>query len=287
MKQEQYPALHQSASDLSKQSQDAFFYAFFSHMALLAVASSISVLNSPEPSFAIFQAMVLLGALGCAVYLYFVRPDRHWYSARAVAESVKTITWRYVCRAEPFNGADVADQHSFGLRLKSILEQNKDVAGLLVTHLADVQVSDEMDRLRKTSLDERQKYYREYRIVDQQSWYASKSAINKRKVKRYFACLILVILVAIFFAIAKIAFPKAPFWPTDVFVTVAAGLLSWIQAKKFQELSISYALTAHEISLIRQQSGNSMEEDEFSKFVGDAENAFSREHTQWVARQDQ
>jgi hypothetical protein len=29
-----------------------------------------------------------------------------------------------------------------------------------------------------------------------------------------------------------------------------------------------------------------MNEDEFSVFVGDAENAFSREHTQWVARKD-
>jgi len=287
MRPEEYPALHQSASDLSKQSQNAFFYAFLSHMALLTLASAISVINSAEPALAIFQAMVLLGALGCAVYLYLVRPDRHWYSARAVAESVKTITWRYVSRAEPFNGSDANDKHNFGVKLRSILEQNKDIAGFLTTHLADGQVSDEMERLRSTSLDDRQTYYREKRIIDQQSWYAVKSATNKHKVKRYFGALMIVILVAIFFALAKIMFPKALFWPTDLFVTIAAGLLSWIQAKKFQELSISYALTAHEISLIRQQSDSLMSEDEFSKFVGDSENAFSREHTQWVARKDQ
>jgi hypothetical protein len=95
-----------------------------------------------------------------------------------------------------------------------------------------------------------------------------------------------VIVVSIFFSIAKVRYPSAYFWPTDFFVTVAAGLLSWIQAKRFQELSASYTLAAHEISLIRQQSGTVMSDDEFSKFVGDAENAFSREHTQWIARKD-
>ena len=63
-------------------------------------------------------------------------------------------------------------------------------------------------------------------------------------------------------------------------------MLSWIQAKRFQELAASYALAAHEISIIRQQSSGPMDDRAFSRFVGDAENAFSREHTQWVARQD-
>ena len=53
-----------------------------------------------------------------------------------------------------------------------------------------------------------------------------------------------------------------------------------------QELAASYALAAHEIGLIRQQSLLPSTDDEFSLFVGDAENAFSREHTQWIARKD-
>ena len=59
-----------------------------------------------------------------------------------------------------------------------------------------------------------------------------------------------------------------------------------MQAKRYSELAASYALTAHEISLIREQALNPSTEEEFSKFVSDAENAFSREHTQWSARRD-
>jgi hypothetical protein len=286
MKQTDYPALYQSASDLSQRSQSAFYLAFLSHMALLAVASAISVVNSTCAEFAILQALVLIGALGCAVYLYLVRPDRHWYSGRAVAESIKTTTWRYISKSEPFNNADDIDRHDFGLKLKAIVEQNRDVAGLLITHLDGVQISQEMDRLRKAPVAERLDYYRTHRIVDQQNWYAIKASANKRLVNRYFIVLITTIGIAIFFSIAKVRFPTAQFWPTDFFVTVAAALLSWIQAKRFQELSVSYALAAHEISLIREQASVPMSEDNFSQFVGDAESAFSREHTQWVARKD-
>ena len=75
-------------------------------------------------------------------------------------------------------------------------------------------------------------------------------------------------------------------WPTDILVALAASVLSWMQAKRFSELAASYALAAHEIGLIREQAMLPGTDAEFSLFVGDAENAFSREHTQWVARQD-
>lgn len=286
MKSSDYPALYQSASELSQSAQNAFYRAFLSHMGLLAVASAISVINSTCAEVAILQALVLIGALGCALYLYLVRPDRHWYSGRAVAESIKTITWRYICKSEPFNNSDEIDRHDFGLTLKAIVDQNKDVAGLLTTHLDGVQISNEMDRLRKAPAAERLDYYKTHRIVDQQSWYAKKASSNRRLVNRYFIALIATIGISILFAIAKVRFPTAPFWPTDFFVTVAAALLSWIQAKRFQELSVSYALAAHEISLIRQQAGIPMSDDQLSNFIGDAENAFSREHTQWIARKD-
>lgn len=286
MNHSDYPALYQSASELSERSQNVFYRAFLSHMTLLAIASAISVANSPSAEVAILQALVLVGALGCAIYLFSVRPERHWYSGRAVAESIKTSTWRYITRAEPFDSSDEVDRHNFRLKLKAIVEQNKDVAGLLVTHLDGVQISDAMENLRQTTDAQRLAYYRIHRITDQQTWYAKKASANRMSVNRYFIALLITIGVSIFLSIAKVLHPTAPYWPTDFFVTVAAALLSWIQAKRFQELSVSYSLAAHEISLIREQAATSMKTDELSKFVGDAENAFSREHTQWTARKD-
>lgn len=286
MKNSDFPALYQSASALSQRAQSAFYRAFLSHMGLLVIASAISVINSPRPEAAILQAMVLLGALGCALYLYLSRPDRNWYTGRAVAESIKTITWRYITKSEPFNHSDELDRHDFGLKLKAIVDQNKGVAGLLTTHLDCLQITPEMEQLRKAPVNERQDYYKIHRIDDQRRWYADKAGANRRMVDRFFWALLVTIGIAILFSVTKIRFPTTAFWPTDFFVTVAAVLLSWIQAKRFQELSTSYALAAHEISIIRQQADNQMTDDEFSQFVGDTESAFSREHTQWIARRD-
>jgi hypothetical protein len=60
-----------------------------------------------------------------------------------------------------------------------------------------------------------------------------------------------------------------------------------MQIKKFSELSSAYSLTAHEIGIIEDRIDEADTEDEFSDFVNEAELAFSREHTQWLARQQQ
>jgi hypothetical protein len=112
------------------------------------------------------------------------------------------------------------------------------------------------------------------------------AAFNRRKATGFYVALFVTIFVAVIFSLAKIRFPSVSYWPTDTLVTIAASLLSWIQAKRFQELAVSYALTAHEIGFIRQQAGGVMSDEQLSAFVGDSENAFSREHTQWIARRD-
>ncbi|HDQ2581608.1 TPA: SLATT domain-containing protein [Morganella morganii] len=72
--------------------------------------------------------------------------------------------------------------------------------------------------------------------------------------------------------------------PTELITTIISALIGWVQIKKYNELSASYALTAHEIGLIKEQSYYISSEKDFLDFIRDAETAFSREHTQWQAR---
>ena len=66
--------------------------------------------------------------------------------------------------------------------------------------------------------------------------------------------------------------------------TATGAVLTWLQAKKHNELNSSYALAAHEIVLIKGEAESVQSEREISEFVINSENAFSREHTQWTAR---
>ncbi|EJL0954202.1 SLATT domain-containing protein, partial [Salmonella enterica] len=66
--------------------------------------------------------------------------------------------------------------------------------------------------------------------------------------------------------------------------TLAASIVGWVQIKKYNELAVSYFLTAHEIGDIKEQFNYISSENDFLEFVNNAEKAFSREHTQWLAR---
>ena len=286
MKEQDFPALYRSADDLSQKSQRNFFLALMLHLAMLVIAAALSLANIPHWCIPTLQLLTLLGALSCSIYLFSKRPDRYWYAARAVAESVKTTTWRYVSKAEPFDGDETVSTSGFHQRLKAIIDQNKDVAQLLTSHLDEPQITQAMSQMRASNLEERRNVYATSRIKDQLSWYAKKASFNRKRSNSFFWGLVLTNSVAVICASLRISFVHTIFWPTDVFIALAASLLSWMQAKRFSELAASYALAAHEIGLIREQSQQPSTDHEFSEFVGDTENAFSREHTQWVARKD-
>jgi hypothetical protein len=279
-----FPALYRSADILSGECQRRFLGALVADLCLLVAASALSTFGPPCWQVAVGQALVLLGALGCTIYLAARRPDRLWYGARAIAESVKTMTWRFACRAEPYDVPDASAEPLFRANLAKVVQQNQIVAGELTAKLTDPQVTPAMTLVRSRPLQARVATYVDRRIDEQLRWYGNKARLNKRHSTSAFAWLIALNTAAIFLALLRIKFPDVGFWPTDVLVTAAAGLLTWMQTKRFTELSASYALAAHEISLLSVQAVT--DDQAFSTFVGDAENAFSREHTQWTARRD-
>jgi hypothetical protein len=124
-------------------------------------------------------------------------------------------------------------------------------------------------------------------VNEQRTWYALKSGLNKKWARRaIFACSILYAGAA-GVVIARIALPTWQFVHPEPLLVSATALIGWMQIKKFNELAASYGLTAHEIGIIKSRSGDCISENTFAEFVDDAELAFSREHTQWVARQTQ
>jgi Na+/melibiose symporter-like transporter len=284
MQQQDYPALYRSADRLSLDSQKHFFRVLKAYLVMLVVTAILSIISIKNLSLSVQQLIALLGALGCSIYLYSMRPERLWYAGRAVAESIKTITWRYVCRAEPFQCDDSIARNGFHQTLKAIVEQNREVCQSLTEHLDVNQFTPVMEQMRAWSLEERRANYAKSRIKDQLTWYARKTAFNRQMSNGFFLALIVTNALAVVCAIFRIVFAEQPFWPTDVFVATAACILCWMQANRFTELAASYALASHEISLINEQSMLPDSDEKFSLFVADSENAFSREHTQWVAR---
>lgn len=280
----EYPALYKASDKLSIDQQRYFYYVLFTNLICLVLGGLIPLINSKDPCVAIFQFLLLLMALGCSLFLTFFEFEKNWYASRAIAESIKTTTWRYTTKSVPFNSSDRDAKSKFLAALNSIIVQNKELTGKFDAYLADDQISVSMVAIRALNLEARKKLYMQQRVKEQHTWYAGKSNFNKSAARKYFAALIAFNSFAVICAALKINNPAFGYWPIDILITLAASTLAWMQAKKYSEHASSYSLAANEISLIKSGADEIESENDLSEFVLNAENAFSREHTQWVAR---
>lgn len=282
---QEFPNLYQNASLASSNAQRSFFRALGFSLGLLVFASTLSVLNFASAGFAYLQTAILLISLALTVYLSFNQPQKTWYGARALAESVKTVTWRFIMRAEPYNKTREQSTSHFVENLEKILNDNTVLNKIIAFNTGD-EITEKMNFIRSLPIAKRRQFYALHRVDNQLEWYRSKAKLNDAKSSNWYGSLFMIQALAIGFAITRILYPTSEYWPTDIFVTASSCCLAWLQTKRFQELAASYSLTAHDISLLKEKLAAAKTELKFSAFVGDAENAFSREHTQWRARRD-
>lgn len=281
------PSIYQMADQASLEAQREFIQLTVANMLLLVVGAAIAYAStfwSSSVELAITAALVFMGAAAVNLWLFIRKPVADWYNARAAAESVKTRGWRWMMRAEPYTMTGTDDARRMLLAdLRRILEQNSDLSNRISSAgLAGSAIPDKMVRVRQLPLDDRFSVYKKYRIEDQLNWYSQKALYNQRMGKQWIGISIGVNLAAVGLLVYRAANLQARL-PIEVVAVIASSSLTWMRVKRFHELAASYGLTAHEITLIDEVE-SVRSEDELSQFVLDAENAFSREHTQWVAR---
>ncbi len=288
-----FPALFRAADHASKNGQRIYLRLYKLDLITLVIGALLIAFSIQVPF--IVQIVRFLGAtlLAVSLVLTFVMSTKgykqQWYGGRAAAESVKSLAWRYMTGAEPFvrSLSEREVDRQFSNSLHEILEQSDQLSVALGGVMAgQPQITESMRHVRSLPPKERKHVYIKGRITDQQKWYSNKSGVNAALETKFFALAIGAQALALLYAIFLVARPTTPLDLTGVFSTAAASLLAWMQVKQHQELAQSYAVAAHELGLICDQSKHIGSDDEFSVFVADAEAAISREHTLWIARRD-
>ena len=280
------PGLYQAASKASRHSQSTYYWCLGSYLVLLVCAALVSFLWPTNVVGAITSAVLFMVTLAILVGLRIKRPDDIWYNGRAVAESVKTRMWRWVMRADPYAVMDDSAYTKFTDDLKEILYQNKNLSQYLGTPaVASSPISKEMEAVRALSVKERIALYKRDRIESQATWYERKAKANRTQARRWFWFSVVLHSIAIALLLYRVSNPTQSL-PIEVISTAAGAALTWLQSKKFNELGSSYTLTANEIALMLNDATLAKDEQTLSALVLDSETAFSREHTQWVARKN-
>lgn len=282
------PGLFHSADSTAINEQKKYFRAIIWYLSLLILAAIIVYFSedSSNPFFKILSVILFLSTLFIMIWLHVLKPDDIWYNGRAVAESVKTRSWRWMMKAEPYDECvnfELVRKH-FLHDLKEILNQNKSLIEKLGNTVSlKTPISERMIEVRNLSLIDRFYIYKNYRIAVQASWYAKKSKYNKSKATKWFWISVVLHGTAILLLVYNVYAPTIKL-PIDVIAVAASSVFTWLQAKKYNELSSSYSLTANEILIIESEKIFFENEEEFSEYILNCENAFSREHTQWYAK---
>lgn len=282
------PDLHRAAGRLSDTKQRTFLWLVRGEYGFLLIAAVLAMEFSDDPLYYVAYTVVLVAGLGVLLVRSLMRPEQQWYRARAAAESVKTMAWRFMMRAHPYEGTDdVAARATFLAYLRQIVSTNKALAqGGFSTEVGSEQVTASMRDVRSMALARRTEFYLEQRVKDQQAWYVRKAKGNRRAFKAWVTASVFAYGNAILLAVLRIAVPPWHHWPIEPLILFASFVIGWVQIKKHSELAASYTLTAAEIGLAKEEGQNISTEDAFSDYVNDTELVFSREHTQWVARQE-
>lgn len=282
-----YPVLFDSADAASNSSQRLFLRLVRLEYCLLFAAAIFSLGLSNTRAYYIGYAAVFLASMGMMAYRSLKKPEKTWYRARALAESVKTLTWRFAMRAEPFDDDRSADARAdFRDLLGQVLSTNREIGDVLggLKSTGD-QLSNEMQTIREFPLEDRKKYYLENRVSEQRRWYEDKAKENKSSASKWFWISVAAYLLGLFFIITRIVDSSYIGWPTEPLVVFASAAIGWTQIKKFNEHSAAYSLTAQEIGLAESLVKDARTNAAFSAAVNETEVVFSREHTQWAARQ--
>ena len=249
---------------------------------LLTAATSGMFLALPERLVVVAIGAVagFLVAFAAEVLSWVLQPERDWYSGRALAESTKTLAWRFAVGGEPFSseGEEVEAERILGDRLEEVSREARD---RVTVEPEGAVVTPGMKMLRGLSFHDRRSAYLSGRLDDQHAWYAGKAKSCRRHATGSRVTLIVGEVVAVTLAIFQVVHP----WSLSVagLASTLIGCVSaWVAVKQYSTLASAYSVTATELALLRprvQDAG----EDQWADVVDDAEEAISREHTLWLA----
>ncbi|MFG2934074.1 DUF4231 domain-containing protein [Streptomyces achromogenes] len=285
---EDFPALYRAADANSLRGQRRHLLMTRFQLGALVIAAAFGVVVLRVRGGTDVAAVVASTAFGAAlvgdVYMLKERPDRQWYAGRALAESMKTLAWRYMVGGHPLAITALTDEQAEDLLLVRFAEIEADVEPVLLIpdRGSPEQVTEGMRRVRALPLEQRRELYLRARIRDQQDWYGTKARWNERRATQWSVALATLELLGLTAGVLK-SDGMIGLDLLGLAAALAAAGAAWVQTKQHQNLATAYAMAHHELATIGARVRHLGTEEAWADFVAGSEDAVSREHTLWRA----
>ncbi|MEV7776435.1 DUF4231 domain-containing protein [Kitasatospora sp. NPDC086791] len=287
------PELFRTADNASLEGQRETLRWYRGLIAMLVVAALIGSFPGPdhEGDFDVWPLFSVAAFLVAGYFWSRLRrsnPQGRWYEARAAAESVKTLAWKYTVRARPFDGeAESADvDRGYLLQVEDVLRAFEDPE--IVPPDTVAEITPEMRRLRAESLTARRTLYLRTRVEGQRTWYRSRAESCESQAVSWGLGIAVLIILGAAAAVAQAtgALQVHIFGASSA---AAAAIIAWTQLKQLRPLAAAYQLAARELENVGNQLSDldvraPDAEVRWARLAAEAEDAVSREHTTWRAR---
>jgi hypothetical protein len=284
------PGVFESADEISKESQNGYLRWTRGRLQLALLAAAFGAVAAGaaeggglERTAAALALVAFVAALLTEIHLLRDKPEDRWYHGRALAESVKTLAWRYMGGAAPFPAQMPGDEARDVLltRIRDLVtESTPNLPGL---NPGQGQVTDRMREIRNLGFGERKSAYLALRVADQEGWYSGKAKASERSSRKWRSLLIGFEVLGVAASIISLL-DIADLDVSSVLAAAIAAAGAWLEVKQYDNLASAYSLTATELGFVRMTGENVTTEAEWSTYVVSAEQAISREHTMWLAR---
>jgi len=286
-----YPRLYRASDSSAINAEKRQFQLVQMRIALLLITAGVSsVAWSQLTDYRVLagaaSASFLVILMALSAFMDSKKFDRVWFNSRAVAESVKKETWSFMMKAEPYNSniSEEMAEKRFLDRLKEILDRQRPIFSELSSSQQGPEITGYMRQMRQKKVENRKTCYVQERIRDQKDWYAIKAKSNQARASLWYAITWILQVVAVIGAFIIISLKDFVINPVGILTTAGAGVLSWTNARSYQELSQSYGFITHELSLLEAHAEQALTEEKLAEIVSEVETATSREHTIWLER---
>ena len=287
-----FPSLYQNANQAAIQTQQKCFNFRLWHLIFLILGSGGAVLATMIPEafstwFHVGIVIILLIGFVINIVSRVLKYDEKWFNYRAIAESIKTATWRFMMKASPFE-EDSTSEKTFRAKISEIQSRRQFILGTLAPYQDSEAklISSFMKDMRRESTEDRKNKYLRSRLLDQKTWYTKKANYNLKTESHWFYATIGLQFLAVVLAILQSTLTTWSVNLVSILMTCIAASIAWSRMKRHSELAQNYALTAEELGELEAGVSNVTQESEFIKFVNNVEYAISREHTMWCIRQE-
>lgn len=209
------------------------------------------------------------------------RPDEGWYDGRAVAESAKTLAWKFAVGGLPFS-IEMEESSARGALLDRFMAVRAAFPALELAPSTASAISTWMVDQRRSSLDDRRRSYLAARIDDQKRWYSTKAGLNKRRATQWRSTLVAVEIGGV--VTALIAAINQSFWSlSPTLAAVVVAVVAWTETKQFDFNARAYSAAISDLVNAEEKLMLATDEASWAREVDDAEEAISREHVVWWA----